>query len=232
MILPPPSPGLIALITGASSGIGEHFAHQLSARGHRVAVVARREDLLTKLAEELGGPDRAVVVTADLSVPEDRDRLAARLEELGAQVEVLVNNAGFGVYRSFTNSGRDAEIRQVRVLVEAPVDLMARFLLGMVKRGRGAIINMSSTAGFQALPLNAGYAAAKAHLLLLSEAVHTEVEDQGVAVRVVAPGPVRTGFQEASDAAYFAERMPKFTFVPPERLPRTHWRQRTAGASP
>ncbi len=218
MSLPPPSPGSIALITGASSGIGEQFARQLSALGHRVALVARREDRLAKLAEELGGPDRAVVIAADLAVAEDRDRLAARVEELGAQVEVLVNCAGFGLYQPFADSGREAEVRQVRLLVEAPVDLMACFLPGMVHRRRGAIINMSSTAGFQALPFNAGYAAAKAHLLLLSEAVHAEVEDQGVTVTVVAPGPVKTGFQEASDASYFAERMPKFTFVSAERV--------------
>ncbi len=220
MSLPPPAPESIALVTGASSGIGEQFARQLSARGHRVALVARREDRLAKLAEELGAPDRALAIPADLAVPEDRDRLAGRLEELGAQVEVLVNNAGFGVYKPFADSGREAEIQQVRVLVEAPVDLMARFLPGMVRRGRGAIINMSSTAGFQALPFNAGYAAAKAYLLLLSEGVHAEVEDRGVTVTVVAPGPVRTGFQEANDASYFAERMPAFTFVSAEQVAR------------
>ncbi len=85
----------------------------------------------------------------------------------------------------------------MRLLVEAPVDLMSRYLPGMVQRGRGAIINMSSTAGFQALPYNAGYSAAKAHVLLLSEAVHAEVKDRGVTVTAVCPGPVPTGFQES-----------------------------------
>jgi uncharacterized protein len=220
MSLPPPSPDSIALITGASSGIGEQFARQLSSRGHRIAIVARREDRLIKLADELGGQERAVPIAVDLGLAEERDRIAARLEELGAQVEILVNNAGFGVYKPFVDSGRDAELQQVRVLIEAPVDLMSRYLPGMVQRGRGAIINMSSTAGFQALPFNAGYAAAKAHILLLSEGVHAEVEDRGVTVTVVAPGPVRSGFQEASDASYFSERMPKFTFVAPERVAR------------
>src|ERR1700746_1034468 len=101
MSLPPPDQESVALVTGASSGIGEQFARQLSARGHRVAIVARREDRVTKLAEELVGAERAVVMRADLAVPEDRDRLAARLDELGAQVEILVNNAGFGIYQSF-----------------------------------------------------------------------------------------------------------------------------------
>jgi short-subunit dehydrogenase len=97
---------------------------------------------------------------------------------------------------------------------------MARHLPAMVERGRGAIINMSSTAGFQALPYNAGYAAAKAHVLLLSEAVHTEVKESGVTVTAVCPGPVPTEFQERSDAGYFAERLPKFTFASPERVAR------------
>jgi short-subunit dehydrogenase len=185
-----------------------------------VAVVARREDRLAQLVEDLGGPDRAVAIAADLAAPDGRDRIAGRLDELGVQVEILVNNAGFGIYRSFVESGREGELNQLRVLVEAPVDLMGRYLPGMVERRRGAVINMSSTAGFQALPYNAGYAAAKAYLLLLSEAVHAEVREHGVTVTAVCPGPVPSGFQEANDANYFAERLPKFTFVSPERVAR------------
>jgi len=220
MSLPSPAPESIALVTGASSGIGEQFARALSERGYRVALVARREERLTKLADELGGADRAVPIAADLSVPSDRDRLAGRIDELGANVEVLVNNAGFGVYQAFVESGRERELNQLRVLVEAPVDLMGRYLPGMVERGRGTVINMSSTAGLQPLPYNAGYSAAKAYLLQLSEAVHAELRDQGVTVTAVCPGPVPSGFQEASDAGYFAERLPKFTFVSPERVAR------------
>jgi uncharacterized protein len=220
MSLPPPAPDSIALVTGASSGIGEQYARQLSERGYRVAIVARREERLVRLAEELGGQDRAIVIAADLAVPEDRDRLAARLQDLGATVEILVNNAGYGIYQAFVESGRERELGQLRVLVEAAVDLMARYLPGMVERRRGAVINMSSSAGFQPLPHNAGYSAAKAYLLYLSEAVHAEVKEHGVTVTVVAPGPVPSGFQEASDAEYFAERLPKFTFVPAERVAR------------
>jgi short-subunit dehydrogenase len=218
--LPEPSPESIALVTGASSGIGEQFARQLAERGHRVALVARREEQLGKLSSQLGGPDRAVVIPADLTLEADRDRVAQRIEELGAQVEILVNNAGHGVYQPFAESGRDRELHQLRLLVEAVVDLMARYLPGMVQRGRGAVINMSSTAGLQPLPFNAGYSAAKAHVLTLSESVHAEVADAGVTVTAVCPGPVPSGFQEASDAGYFAERLPKFTFVSPERVAR------------
>jgi uncharacterized protein len=220
MSLPPPAPDSIALVTGASSGIGEQFARQLSERGHRVALVARREDRLARLAEELGGPERAVAIAADLAVEADRDRLAVRLDELGGRVEVLVNNAGYGIYASFVQAGRERELAQVRVLVEAAVDLMARYLPGMVERRRGAVINMSSSAGFQPLPYNAGYSAAKGYLLMLSEAVHAEVEGQGVTITAVCPGPVPSGFQAASDAEYFTERAPKFTFVSAERVAR------------
>jgi short-subunit dehydrogenase len=218
MPLPSPSDQSIALVTGASSGIGEQFARQLSQRGHRVAIVARREARLTELSQELGGPDRAIPIAADLTVPEDRDRLAARIDELGAQVEVLVNNAGFGIYESFGEAGREQEVYQVKLLVEAVVDLMARYLPLMKQRGRGAIINMSSTAGLQPLPYNASYSAAKSYVLTLSEAVHVEAKDSGVTVTAVCPGPVPTGFQDASDAGYFTERMPKFTFVTPVRV--------------
>jgi short-subunit dehydrogenase len=220
MSIPPPQDGSIALVTGASSGIGEQFARQLSARGHRVALVARREQRLAEFARELGGEDRAIPIAADLSVSEERDRLASRLEELGVQVEVLVNNAGYGIYRSFAETGREHELAHLRLLVEAVVDLMARYLPPMVQRGRGVVINMSSTAGLQALPYNASYSAAKSYVLMLSEAVHEEVADRGVTVTAVVPGPVPSGFQQASDADYFAARLPKFTFVSPERVAR------------
>ena len=229
MSLPRPSPASIALVTGASSGIGEQFARQLSEMGHRVALVARREDRLNQLVEELGGADRAVAIAADLAVPEERDRLAARLEELGAQVEILVNNAGYGIYKAFAEDGREAELQQVRLLVEAVVDLTARYLPGMRSAGRGAIINMSSTAAFQALPYNAAYAAAKSYVLLLSEALHEEVKEHGVTVTAVCPGPVPSGFQAASDAGYFAEKLPKFTFVEPERVARDALRAAARG---
>jgi short-subunit dehydrogenase len=216
--LPEPSAESIALITGASSGIGEQFARQLADRGHRVALVARREERLRELADQLGGEERAVVIPADLAVESERDRLAGQLDQLGARVDILVNNAGFGLYRPFVETGREQELGQLRLLAEAVVDLMARYLPGMVERRQGAVINMSSTAGLQALPFNAGYSAAKGYVLLLSEAVHAEVRDHGVTVTAVCPGPVPSGFQEASDAGYFAERLPKFTFVTPQRV--------------
>lgn len=228
MSLPAPQPTSLALVTGASSGIGEQFARQLAERGYRVVLVARREQVLEDLARELGS-DRAVTLPADLAVAEQRDRLATRVQELGGEVEVLVNCAGYGIYEPFVSAGREREVAQVRLLVEAVVDLTGRYLPGMVQRRRGAVINMSSTAGFQPLPYNAGYAAAKSHVLLFSEALHAEVRDDGVTVTVVCPGPVPSGFQEASGAGYFAERLPKFTFVAPERVARDALKAAEAG---
>ncbi|WP_375481568.1 SDR family NAD(P)-dependent oxidoreductase [uncultured Mycobacterium sp.] len=218
MTLPPPSPGSVAVVTGASSGIGEQFARQLVARGYRVVVTARREGRLQKLCAELGGDEHAVAVGTDLAVPQDRDRLAQRIDELGAQVDILVNNAGLGIYTKFGAEGRDKELQMLHVDVEAVVDLMLRYLPGMVDRGRGAIINLSSVSGFQPAPYNAGYAAAKAYVLWLSEAVHAEVADSGVTVTAVCPGPVPTEFQAANDADFLVSRMPAFAQVPPERV--------------
>lgn len=218
MTLPPPSTGSVALVTGASSGIGKEFARQLVARGHRVVVTARREDRLKELCSELGGDTHAVAVGADLAVPQDRDRLAARIEELGAHVAVLVNSAGLGIYTKFGANGRDEELQVLRVDVEAVADLMLRYLPGMVERGRGAIINMSSVSGFQPAPYGAGYAAAKAYVLWLSEAVHAEVAGNGVTVTAVCPGPVPTEFQATNDAVHVIDRLPTFTQVSAERV--------------
>jgi short-subunit dehydrogenase len=219
MAIPWPSPGSTALVTGASSGIGEQIARRLAARGHHVTLVARRAERLAKLAAQLRakyGFD-AAVAPCDLADPAARDALAMTVAETGREVEVLVNAAGFGIYEAFVDSDRVREIEQVRVLVEAPVDLSHRYLPGMVRRRRGAVINIASASAFQALPNNAGYAAAKSHMLLLSEALWAEVRDQGVTVTAVCPGPVPTGFQAASDCAGL-EELPQTVLVSAERV--------------
>ncbi|MGB9305653.1 MAG: SDR family oxidoreductase [Mycobacterium sp.] len=217
MALPPPSAGSVAVVTGASSGIGEQFARQLVARGYRVVVTARRAERLQELCAQLGGDEHGVAVSADLAVAEDRDRLAARIDELDAEVDILVNNAGLGIYTKFGAEGRDKELQMLRVDVEAVVDLTLRYLPGMVERGRGAIINLSSASGFQPGPYNAGYAAAKAYVLWLSEAVNVEVAASGVTVTAVCPGPVPTEFSATNDADFLIKRL-AFAQVPPERV--------------
>jgi short-subunit dehydrogenase len=207
MALPPPAQDSTALVTGASSGIGEAFARELAARGYGVTLVARSEDKLRALADELSGV-RVEILPCDLSDRAARDRLASSLSERGLTVEVLVNNAGFGVYEDFARSDRERELEQAEVNVMAVVDFTSRFLPGMIERGRGAVITTCSTAAFQPIPGNAAYAAAKAFALSLSEALHIETRGTGVTVTALCPGPVRSGFQDASDAHDFAKTLP------------------------
>ena len=174
MALPTPRPESTALVTGASSGIGSEFARGLAARGHGVTLVARRRDRLERLAGELAERHsiRTEVIDADLAEPQERDRLAAEVERHGLTVEILVNNAGFGIYVPFAESDRQRELQQVRLLVEAVVDLDARYAPAMVDRGRSAIVNVASTVGFQPLPGNGTYAASKSFVLFHSESLH------------------------------------------------------------
>jgi short-subunit dehydrogenase len=221
MALPQPEPHATALITGASSGIGEALARELAARGHGVTLVARRADRLERLADELRNEHgtRVEVIPTDLGDPQGREDLVEEIENRGLAVNVLVNNAGFGIYAPFVEVGLAREFAQVELLVGAVMDLTGRLLPGMLTRGRGAIINVSSTAAFQALPGNGTYAAGKAWVLLHSEALHEEVKGRGVTVTAVCPGPVRSGFQDASQPL-FADRLPKFVWRNPDRVAR------------
>jgi short-subunit dehydrogenase len=180
-----------ALITGASSGIGEQFARQLAARGHDLVLVARRADRLEQLAGELSTD--AHPVPCDLAT--DAASLRDRVAELGVEVDLLVNNAGFGTAGPFLDQdpGRDAE--QVRVNCEAIVTLTHAFLPGMVERGRGGIINVASSAGMQPIPYESVYAATKAFAISFTDALHTELRGSGVRVLAVNPGPVPTEWQ-------------------------------------
>jgi short-subunit dehydrogenase len=220
MALPPPQPASTALVTGASSGIGEQIARGLARRGHGVTLVARREDRLTALAEELAGAHdvRAEVIGADLGDSGSRDALAAKLDELGLDVEVLVNNAGYGGFGAFAEQERERELGMIRLNVEALVDLEARYLAGMVERGRGAVINIASTASFQPIPDNATYAATKAFVLSHGEAVHEELRGSGVSITTVCPGPVKTEFAEVAGIGGAEKRTPSFVWLTPEEV--------------
>ena len=197
MSLPEPNSSSAALVTGASSGIGSEIAKQLAARGFTLVLAARREDRLVALADELSAEHgvRVETIAADLGKPTPRGRISGQIEELNLQVEILINNAGFATGgEPFHEADPEREIEQVRVDVEAVVALTSAFLPAMVKRGRGAILNVSSTAGMQPIPYSAGYSAAKAYVLTFSEAIHQEVRGHGVTVTALAPGPVDTDF--------------------------------------
>jgi short-subunit dehydrogenase len=220
--LPPPSESGVALVTGASSGIGAAIARELAARGHGLILVARREDRLRELAEEIDR-DRGVrteSIAADLASGGERDRLTARLDELGLDVEILVNNAGFGAFGTVHELERARLLEMVRVNCEALLDLQARFAPAMAARRRGAILNVASTAAFQPLPGSGCYAATKAFVLSLSEATHAELHGSGVTVTALCPGPVRTEFGEIAGVGSKEGQLPGPFWTSPEVVAR------------
>ena len=187
-----------ALVTGASSGIGYELAKLLAREGHDVALVARSADQLEKIASDLGEDFgvRALAVPADLSDPESPDRISAFLGEAGFQVDVLVNNAGFGTMGRFVRSDTGAQVDMVEVNISALTHLTRLYAERMVVRGEGRIMNVASTAAFQPGPFMAVYFATKAYVLSFSEALAEELRDTGVSVTTLCPGPTVTGFQK------------------------------------
>jgi short-subunit dehydrogenase len=219
MSLPTPAADRTCLITGASSGIGADMARQLAAKGHGVTLVARREDLLRSLADELTATNdiRAEVVVCDLSDEAERDALAPTIEKRGLTVDVLVNNAGFSTIGPVHESDPAREVAMIRTDVEAVAHLCSAFLPGMVARGRGAVLNVASVASFQPLPGQAGYGACKAFVLSYSRALAEEVRRKGVTVTALCPGPVETGFAEAAGfGEEGADALPRFMWVSSE----------------
>jgi short-subunit dehydrogenase len=192
----------VALVTGASSGIGAEFAKQLSAKGYEVILVARRTDRLQDLASQL--PGKAHVIACDLA--NDAASLAARVAELGLQADVLVNNAGFGTHGRFTEIDPAREAEEVRLNCEALVTLAHAFLPGMLERGRGGVITVASTAGMQPIPYEATYSATKAFARTFSDALNGELRGTGVRALCVNPGPVPTEWQQV--AGYEPDYLP------------------------
>ncbi len=216
MPLPTPSSSTTSVVTGASSGIGADIARELASRGHGVTLVARREEKLRALADELGDAVRVEVIACDVADPDARATLFDEVQRRGLTVDVLVNNAGIGTLGAVAHAKVDGEIAQVRVNVEAVIDLTTRAVQQMVPRGRGAILNVGSAAGFQPFPGQAGYAATKAFVISYTEALHAELAGTGVTVATLNPGPVRTEFLKSAgmDERMFAEAFPKFMWMP------------------
>lgn len=216
MGLPPPSPDSTCVITGASAGIGAELARELARRGYGVTLVARREQRLRELAAELG--DRAEVHACDVTDASARKGLADAIEARGVAVDVIVNNAGFSTSGPFANTDRDRELDMIRTNIEAVVDFCALFVPGMVERRRGAILNLASTASFQPLPMQAGYAATKAFVLSFTESLHAELKSSGVSVTALCPGPVKTEFVEVANLQNAEATMPDFLWDTPEEV--------------
>ena len=193
MSLPEPRPGGAALITGASSGIGEAIARRLTADGYDTILIARDRERLDRVADELSGTEtKAIPIACDLIDPEARASMIETVRESGIEVDLLVNCAGFATGGPFIEADPERELDQVRLLVEAPVALTSAFLPGMVSRRSGAVLNVASSAGLEVVPYSAGYSGAKHHARAFSEAIHYEVKRHGVAVTALCPGPVET----------------------------------------
>jgi short-subunit dehydrogenase len=188
--------GGTALVTGASAGIGDAFAHALAARGSNLILVARSEDKLRATAERLTRvwAVRVEVIVADLSQPEAVADIERQVRSLGMTVDLLVNNAGFGTHGHFEQLDPAREREEIQVNVAALVDLTHAFLPPMVARGRGGVINVASTAGFQPLPYMAVYGATKAFVLSFSQALSEEYRNTGVRILALCPGATETEF--------------------------------------
>jgi len=197
----------LALVTGASSGIGAALARELARHGHDLVLTARRAPELEALAAELRALGAgATVITKDLSVPGAARELAAAIERSGMQIDVLVNNAGFGDAGTFVREDPDRIDAMLQLNVAALTALTRAILPGMVARNRGRILLVSSTAAFQPGPNMATYCASKAYVLSLGEAIARELHGTGVTLTTLCPGATVTGF--AADSG--AESLPLF----------------------
>lgn len=189
-----------ALVTGASSGIGECFARALAARRHNLVLVARSKAKLESLASELRAANaiQAEPVEFDLGTPGAAPRLAQILHQRQLKIDLLVNNAGFGGRGRFWDLSLGRQSEMIRLNVAAMVELTHLLLPSMLAERRGAIINVSSTSGFQPIPYNAVYAATKAFVTSFSLGLQEELRPYGLKVVTLCPGGTRTNFFEAS----------------------------------
>lgn len=186
------------LVTGASGGIGYDLSSVFAENGYNVVLIARNKQKLLALAnqaQQMFGVSARVIVK-DLSRPNAAEEVVRELEREGIQIDVLVNNAGFGVLGNFAFTSKQDEQEMIQLNITAVASLTKLFLPLMIKRGSGKILNVASAAGFQPGPLMANYSATKAYVISFSLGVAEEVRESGVMVSVLCPGPTFTGFQE------------------------------------
>jgi short-subunit dehydrogenase len=185
----------VALITGASAGLGVDFARHLSKRGYRLVLAARRKERLESLAKELG---KARAVSIDLSKKDAAAKLIADCEANGETIDLLVNNAGFGLIGRFTELDAKRQRQMIDLNVGTLTDLCRAVAPAMIARKSGAILNVASTAAFQPGPKMAVYFATKAFVLSFTEALHEELKPHGIHVTCLCPGPTRTEFGDVA----------------------------------
>jgi len=187
-----------ALVTGATSGIGEALARRLAGDGHPLVLTARRGGELERLAGELKAAHGIAVRIVPLDLGADGAVASLHAACAGVDIGIVVNNAGVGLGGAFATSDWEREEAMIRLNVLAATGLVKRFLPGLRARGGGAVLNVASTAAFQAGPLMAVYYATKAYLLSWSEALADELRGSGITVTALCPGPTRSGFQAAA----------------------------------
>jgi short-subunit dehydrogenase len=218
MSLPAPSLDTTVLVTGASSGIGAELARQLAALGHDLVLVARREDRLEALADEVRRQHgvTALVKPTDLGKAAPRKRLVEAIRDSGQTVVGLCNDAGFGTYGRLHELDPRREAEMLAVNAVAVHELTLAFVPAMVERGEGAILNVASIAAFQPLPNMATYAATKAFVQSFSEALHGELAGTGVSCTTLAPGPSPTEFARVSGSNGNESVLPGVSLSPEE----------------
>ncbi len=206
-----------ALITGASSGIGAEFARRLAAHGMHLVLTARRKELLEKLADELHTRHgtKSEIIPGDLTDPAETQRLCESIAAKGILIELLVNNAGFGWVGTIDETEHSRMRDLVQLNVASMTELTYRILPGMLERGHGGIINVSSVAGFQPVAYMPTYSASKAFALHFSEALWAECRDRGVTVTALCPGTTQTDF---FDVANVPGWLKKHEFSTPEQV--------------
>jgi len=215
------APWTTALVTGASSGIGTELARQLAGRGVDLVITARDTRRLRALAKELQDRNGVTVevLTADLSGKAGRTKVEARLADAEEPpIDLMVNNAGFGTHGPSWERPIDEEERQIQVNVTALVRLTHAALGGMVDRGHGAVLNVSSMAGEQGVPGNAVYGATKAFVTQFSETVAEELRGTGVTLTALLPGFTRTEFQERAQVP--TRTLPAFAWMEADEVAR------------
>jgi len=202
-----------ALITGASSGLGEQFAQQLARERFALVLVARREDRLRSVADHATrlGAQSVTVLASDLARPDASAELHRKVAAAQLEVDWLVNNAGFGTHGRFDQLPIERELEQINLNVTSLAALTKLFLPAMIARGRGIIVNVASTAAFQPVPWMATYGATKAFVLSFSEALACELRGTGVNVMALCPGATRTEFQAVANSGDAA--IPDFAYM-------------------
>ncbi|MFM2102940.1 MAG: hypothetical protein RL740_27 [Actinomycetota bacterium] len=213
-----------ALVTGASSGIGWHFANFLAKNGYDLVITARNTDRLNQLANDLTNQSKCKVevISADLTTNAGIQAIEDRLRH--GDIEVLINNAGYGLNKSFTKSETKEETEIIRILCEAPMRLAHAALPSMIDKNSGIIINVSSVAAW----ITGGhYSAAKSYLMVLSESLHTELSDTAIKVTSLAPGFTHTEFHQRGGMKM--DGIPKFMWLDADLVVKVAWNDALAG---